>query len=167
MKNKCINLILLFLFISLITITVVVCAMNRESSLPDKEIILPYDVADTTSYVFVHIVRDQKCTECEVNALYQWDNVVSMIGRNDILFLFVIEMHPNDTPDIIAKALSRRPFHQVLYIDYAKDFLNNNSWLQNRQYKEYNNFLLNNSGRVIAIGDPLNDLQFMKYMKNL
>ena len=106
-------------------------------------------------------------TECEVNALYQWDNVVSMIGRNDILFLFVIEMHPNDTPDIIAKALSRRPFHQVLYIDYANDFLSNNSWLQNRQYKEYNNFLLNNSGRVIAIGNPLNDLQFMKYMKNL
>ena len=67
MKNKCINLILLFLFISLITITVVVCAMNRESSLPDKEIILPYDVADTTSYVFVHIVRDQKCTECVIS----------------------------------------------------------------------------------------------------
>lgn len=144
------------------------CSTN-ELILRSKQIIMPDSctVLDSTSkYVFIHIVRNQSCTQCSVESLYQWNNVLSMIGRDDISYLFVVETREEDTPEIIQESLERRPFAQPLFIDYKHDFIRCNRWMNHRKWNNINDFLIEPKGHILAVGDPMNDLCFLKTIKN-
>ena len=132
-----------------------------------RKVIMPGCFSFTTDYTFIHIVRDQECTKCRVSALYQWNDVIAMIARKDISFYFIIETLPEDTADTIEEALQKRPFSKPMYIDYDHVFLEANLWLRERRYRSINDFILDRSGRIVRIGDPLNDFQFLIQLKDL
>ena len=125
---------------------------------------MPTCCPDTTTFMFVHIVRGQECTKCSVSSLYQWNDVITMIGRKDISYFFIIETLPEDTPDTIVEVLERRAFFQSLFVDYNHEFLENNKWLKKRKYREFNDFVVDRSGKIVKVGDPLNDFHFLRQM---
>lgn len=155
-----------FLLLMIVVFPIISFAEDN-SGLIGGKIVLPSCCPDSTEYIFVHIIRDQRCTECSVGTLYQWNDVISMIGRRDISYFFIVEMLSEDTPDVIQSALSRRPFSEPMFIDYSHEFINNNSWLSKKQNQSSNDFLLDRTGRIIGLGNPLEDFHFMRYMKDL
>ena len=132
-----------------------------------KSLVIPISFPTSVDYLFIHIIRDQECTKCSVSSLYHWNEIISMIGRTDISYLFIIETMPEDTPDTIMEALKRRPFSQPLFIDYSQEFLENNPWLTIKRYRDNNDFIINKSGKIIYIGDPLNNYNDMIKIKKI
>ena len=137
------------------------------SELIGKDVTMPCRYDYKTEFTLIHIVRNQECTKCSVSALYQWNDVISQVGRKDISFFYIIETRPEDTPKTIKEALQRRPFSEPMYVDYNHAFLEDNKWLKKRKYREINDMVLNSSGKIVMIGDPLNNFQFLTQMKNI
>ncbi|MCQ2167432.1 MAG: hypothetical protein MJY69_02025 [Bacteroidales bacterium] len=102
-----------------------------------------------------------------MSSLYQWNDVIAMIGRKDISYFFIIETRPEDTPETISEALKRRPFTQPMFVDYSNEFLATNRWLKKRKYREINDFVLDKTGAIIKLGDPLNDIRFLSQLKTM
>lgn len=136
----------------------------------DKSFTIPcaMNEADTTTnFLFVHIIRGQECTKCSVSSLYQWEKIIAIIGNDNISYLFVVEPHLEDDMSVIQASLERRPFHQPLFIDNKHDLLKQNPWLSKKKYREANGFLIDHCGNIIAIGDPMSNMRFLKYLSNL
>ena len=119
----------------------------------------------TRAFCFVHIVRDQECSPCSVGTLYHWDEIIAMIGRDDISYLFIVEPNGEDTEEVLNRALQRRSFKQPVVFDWNHSFIRNNPWLI--EHPQWNDFLLDSGSKIVAIGDPLNDYHFWDYMKTV
>lgn len=52
-------------------------AADNYSRIIGKRVVMPSSYVDTADYIFIHIVRGQECTECSINALYQWDYIIA------------------------------------------------------------------------------------------
>ena len=90
-----------------------------------------------------------------------------MINRDDVFWGFVVDTLPEDSPDMIQAALSSRPFHYELFIDYSHEFLDNNAWLNDKDYTEINDFLLERSGKLIRVGNLLEDFSFQNEISHI
>lgn len=159
----------IIILLSIISQFSIICDAREFNTLLGKTVILPdsqKQIITTSKYTFIHIVRGQECTKCSVGALYQWHNIISLINRDDISYFFIIETRPEDTTEIIQSALERRPFNYPLFIDHSHYFLEKNRWLKKKKYSEINDFILDSSGKVLQIGNPLDDFLFLFYMKN-
>lgn len=126
---------------------------------------MPCNLPDSADYCYVHIVRNHDCTRCSIGTLYQWNETISMVGRKDISFLFIVEARPEDTDEIIEEALSRRPFHQSIFIDYSHVLLKENPWISRN--KNIDGFLVDKSFKIISIGNPLIDYRYLKKIKSV
>lgn len=143
------------------------CGNNNDNRQAGKVLYVPFNIPETPSFVFIHLVRGQSCTECSVKTLYQWERIISMINRDDVFWGFVVDTLPEDSPDMIQAALSSRPFHYELFIDYSHEFLVNNAWLNDKDYTETNDFLLERSGKLIRVGNLLEDFSFQNEISHI
>lgn len=140
------------------------CNARGYKSLIGKEVSLPVSVPDTAAYVFVHIIRDQKCTKCSIGTLYHWNEVILTLNYK-LFFLFIIEANPGDSLEVTNTELVRKPFCSSLFVDDNRDFLIKNKWLRKSRYSSVNDFLLDKSGSIVLVGNPLEDLRIL-YMLN-
>jgi len=88
-----------------------------------------------------------------------------MVGRKDISFLFIVEARPEDTDKIIEEALTRRPFHQSIFIDYSHTLLKENPWINRNN--AIDGFLIDKSFKILSIGNPLIDYRYLKKLKSV
>lgn len=166
MTRKGYNSYSFILFLLIVLPTFFSCTgKSGYSRLIGKVVDLPCNLPDTVNCCYVYIVRDHDCTRCSVGTLYQWNETISMVGREDISFLFIVEARPEDTDEIIEEALSRRPFHQPIFIDYSHLLLKENPWI-NRN-KEIDGFLIDKSLKVVSVGNPLIDSRYLKKLKSV
>lgn len=156
-----------FIILILSLFPILCSAKGSYPELLKKSVVLPDCCSITSEYTFIHLVRNQECTKCSVSSLYQWNDVIAMIGRKDISYYFIIETRPEDTPETISEALKRRPFTQPMFVDYSNEFLATNRWLKKRKYREINDFVLDKTGAIIKLGDPLNDIRFLSQLKTM
>ena len=158
---------LYFFWISLHIVAFVVSSCENNNSIgTDKKIVLPCSVPDDCAYCYVYILREQDCSPCRVSSLYQWEDIIHLIGRDDIYYLFIVEPNPEDTEEELQKALKKRPFHRTVYIDYQQTFLNHNRWL--KEDTQIDGFVIEmDKSKVIAIGNPMTSFEFMLSMHSL
>lgn len=108
-------------------------AADNYSRIIGKRVVMPSSYVDTADYIFIHIVRGQECTECSINALYQWDYIIAMIGRSDTSYYFIVEPRPEDTPESLQASLLDKPFLRPYFVDYTHEFIRDNPWLSRRK----------------------------------
>lgn len=140
---------------------------SRYVRLIGKDLIIPCSLPDTVEYCFVHIIRNQDCTRCSVGTLYQWNETISMVGSENISFLFIVETRLEDTDEAIEDALLRRPFQQPLFIDFSHTLQKDNPWINRNVYRDINGFLIDKSYKIVSIGNPMIDYHYLKELRSL
>lgn len=125
---------------------------------------MPWDTIDvaTSDYLYVHVVRNQECTHCSAGTLYQLEEMLSMIGSDDVPLLFIIEPNQDDTIEEIESALLRRPIAHQVIIDWSHDLLIQNPWLVRTKYLDVNDFILDCKNVIVSRANPFQNFRDMK-----
>lgn len=79
----------------------------------------------------------------------------------------MLETRPEDTLEEIGSALKRRPFDGGLYVDFSHEIVDGNQVVQRMLKHDIDCFILDCAQKVIAIGNPQEDFQFMLQMAQL
>ena len=161
------RILLQFYRISLLVVLILVssCAHTQPKGI-EETVILPCSIPNDYTYCYIYVLREQECSPCSISALYQWEDIIRLIGRDDIYYLFIVEPNPEDNEETIQEALLRRPFHRTVFVDYQHTFLEKNRWLKNNAQIE--GFLIEmDKNKVIAVGNPMKSFVFMASIQSL
>ena len=114
---------------------------------------------------FVHYIDQQECSICQMQAFYQWDDVIDAVGRNDVDYCFIV--HPDKDTNLsrITAVLKENYFSRPVFIDQEGVF-----WKKNRALFEKglcHSFVLNADGDVIIEGNPMHSPAILQRMKNM
>lgn len=116
-------------------------------------------------YTFVHYIDQEECSICQMQAFYQWDDVIDAIGRKDIDYCFIV--YPDESISLpgITAVLSESYFSRPVFIDFEGVF-----WKRNKELFEKglsHSFVLNAEGVVIIEGNPQHKSSVLRQMKEL
>lgn len=132
----------------------------------NKTLVLPCAVSEEYSFCYVNIIKGNDCLACSISSLYQWESIVRMVGREDMLFLFIVEPNPETSEESIRKALLKHPFNQPLYFDAEHVFIEQNPWL--KQHDEIDGLVIEMKNfKIVAQGNPMKSLDFLRFMREL
>ncbi|MDL2247135.1 DUF1573 domain-containing protein [Bacteroides sp. OttesenSCG-928-J23] len=171
MKNSCISMYILLLFLSSCKDTKKGNITRLVKEWEGKEIIFPNDIVYTiygkdtivnnrpkADYTIVTYIDSMGCTSCKIQ-LDRWKSVMMEIDSlvtKSVLFQFVF--HSKDKKDL-HYLFKRDKFDYPVWIDEDDSFNRINNFPKNRLFYT---FLLDNNNKVIALGDPIRNPQIKK-----
>lgn len=155
-----------FYVVFILNTTLLLTGCKNDSDYIGNVLVLPCDVPEDYSFCYVNIIKGNDCLTCSISSLYQWESVVHMVGREDILFLFIVEPEPGVSEESIRNALLKHPFYQPLYFDAEHLFLEQNPWL--KESDEIEGFVVEmKSSKIVAEGNPMSSFSFLRLMREL
>lgn len=116
-------------------------------------------------YTFVHYIDQKECSICQMQAFYQWDDVIDAIGREDIDYCFIVYPDKDIKLQGITAVLSESYFSRPVFIDFEGIF-----WKENKELFEKglcHSFVLNAEGTIIIEGNPQYDPSILQQMKDM
>ena len=109
-------------------------------------------------YNFVHYVDSSQCSPCALDRMYNWNKLVDEYSSKGVRFVFIIEPKKEQLEDVHF-AIESSGLRNPVYVDSLYAFSRQNSFLPEDQM--YRSFLLDKNGKIILVGNPLenNDIK--------
>lgn len=115
-------------------------------------------------YNFVHYVDSSQCSPCALDRMYHWNKLIDDYSKKGVNFVFIIEPKKEQIEDVHF-AIESSGLRNPVYVDSLYAFRRQNSFLSEDQM--YHSFLLNKKGKIILVGNPLENDDIKQLLNKL
>lgn len=140
---------------------------GREIKFPDTSVfllngIVDHDTIPITDYKILSYVDSAGCTSCKLR-LSQWTKFITELNSIDINVPILFFICPNDVWEL-KKILRRERFQYPICVD-ERDELNGLNHFPSNSH--FHTFLLDRNNKVVAIGNPVNNIRVKELYWNV
>ncbi len=140
---------------------------GKEIKFPNNSIfllngIVDHDTIPATNYKIIAYVDSAGCTSCKLQ-LSQWAKFIAELNSVDIKIPILFFICPNDVEEL-KKILRRERFQYPICIDERDELNGLNNF---PSYFHFHTFLLDRNNRVVAMGNPINNVKVKKVYWNI